>query len=67
MQLADLLDSIQRNFSKRIPSLSLYPYAERLAILNLDTLELRRLTFDHMFYYNIIEFLTLSLHLIQTL
>jgi hypothetical protein len=59
IQLDDLLKNVQRNFSKRIPSLSLYPYGERLAILNLDTLELGRLRFDLMFYYKVLNHLTL--------
>jgi hypothetical protein len=46
IQLIDLPESVQRHFSKRIPSLSLYPDAERLAILNLDFLELKRLRFN---------------------
>jgi hypothetical protein len=58
IQLIDLLESVQRNFSKRIPSLSIYPYAERLAILNLDTLELRRLRFDLALYYKVLKHLT---------
>jgi hypothetical protein len=58
IQLIDLLESVQRNFSKRIPSLSTCPYAERLAILNLDTLELRRLRFDIIFYYKVLNHLT---------
>ena len=57
-QLIDLLDNIQHNFSKRVPSFSLYTYAERLAILNLNTLELRRLRFDLIFYYKVLNNLT---------
>lgn len=56
--LIDLLESVQRNFSKRIPSLSSLPYSERLAILNLDTLELRRLRFDLILYYKVFNHLT---------
>jgi hypothetical protein len=59
LHVDDLLKNVQRNFSKRIPSLSLYPYGERLAILNLDILELGRLRFDLMFYYKVLNHLTL--------
>jgi hypothetical protein len=47
----DLLENVQRNFSKRIPSLSHLTYFERLALLNLEPLELRRLRFDLTYYY----------------
>ena len=50
--LTDLIECVQRNFSKRTPSLSVLTYAERLAMLSLETLELRRLHFDLIFYYN---------------
>jgi hypothetical protein len=56
--LIDLLESVQRNFSKRIPSISNYNYADRLAILNLETLELRRLRFDLIFYFKVFNNLT---------
>jgi ribonuclease P/MRP protein subunit RPP40 len=45
IHLIDLIENVQRNFSKRIPSLSSLPYAERLALLDLKLLELRRLRF----------------------
>ena len=35
----NLIEKVQRNFTKRIPSLSNLAYAERLAVLNLETLE----------------------------
>jgi hypothetical protein len=56
--LIDLIESVQRNFSKRIPSLSSLTYAERIAMLNLETLELRRLRFDLIFYYKVFNNLT---------
>jgi hypothetical protein len=56
--LTDLLESVQRHFTKRIPSLSNCNYAERLARLSLDTLELRRLRFDLIFYYKVFNNLT---------
>jgi ribonuclease P/MRP protein subunit RPP40 len=56
--LIDLIESVQRNFTKRIPSLTSLTYAERIATLNLETLELRRLRFDLIFYYKIFHCLT---------
>jgi hypothetical protein len=44
--LFDLIENVQRNFTKCIPSLSSLPYTERHALLDLDFLELRRLRFD---------------------
>lgn len=55
--LIDIIERVQRNFSKRIPSLSSMTYAERLAFLNLETLELRRLHFDLIFYYKVFNHL----------
>jgi hypothetical protein len=49
---------VQRNFSKRIPSLSSLKYLERLALLNLEPLELRRLRFDLTYYYKVLHNLT---------
>jgi hypothetical protein len=49
---------VQRSVTKRIPSISKLTYAERLAYLNLDTLELRRLRFDLIFYYKVFNHLT---------
>jgi hypothetical protein len=56
--LIDLIEGVQRSFSKRIPSLSALTYAERLAMLNLESLELRRLHFDLIFYYKVFNHLT---------
>jgi hypothetical protein len=54
----DSLENVQRNFSKRIPSLSHLTYFERLALLNLEPLELRRLRFDLTYYYKTLHNLT---------
>ena len=54
----DVLENVQRNFSKRIPSLSSLTYLERLALLYLEPLELRRLRFDLTYYYKILHNLT---------
>ena len=47
--LTDLLESVQSSFTKRIPSISKFAYAERFALHNRDTLELRRLHFHLIF------------------
>jgi hypothetical protein len=53
--LIDSIDAVQRRFTKRIPSLSSLSYSERLASINLESLELRRLCFDLIMYYKIIN------------
>ena len=53
IHLIYLIENVQRNFSKRIPSLSSLPYAERLALF-----ELRRLRFDLIYYYKVFNHLT---------
>ena len=53
--LIELIENVQRNFTKRIASLSSMSYHERLAALNLEPLELRRLRFDLVNYYKIIN------------
>jgi hypothetical protein len=57
IHLIDLIENVQRNFTKCIPSLSSLPYTERLA-LDLDFLELRRLQFDLVYYYKVLNNLT---------
>lgn len=54
----DLLENVQRRFTKRIPSISHLSYLERLAAINLQPLELRRLHFDIVYYYKILHNLT---------
>ena len=51
----DLIVKAQKRFSKRIPCLRALPYKERLFYLNSQPLELRRLHFDLIFYYNILN------------
>ena len=53
--LIDLIESVQRKFSKSIPSLSALPYSSRLNRLNLQPLELRRLHLDLINYYKILN------------
>jgi hypothetical protein len=45
------LEKVQKHFTKRIPSLSHLTYPERLAALDIEPLELRRLKSDLVFYY----------------
>ena len=52
--LIDLLESVQRKFTKRIPSLSNLNYLDRLKVINLEPLELRRLKTDLIHYYKFI-------------
>jgi hypothetical protein len=47
------IENVQRRFTKRIFSISQLSYSERLAVLGLDTLELRRLRSDLVLYYKI--------------
>lgn len=49
--LIDSLENVQRKFTKRIPSLSHLNYLERLKVINLEPLELRRLKIDLTNYY----------------
>ena len=49
------IENVQSLFSRRIPSLSKLSYLERLAILNLQPLEYRRLVADLVYYYKIIN------------
>jgi hypothetical protein len=56
--LLSYLKAFKEVFFKRLPSLSYLTHAERLAVLNLETLELRRLRFDLIFYYKVFNHLT---------
>lgn len=57
--LIDQLERVQRQFTKRIRCISHLSYLERLAVLGLEPLELRRLRSDLLFYYKIINDLTI--------
>ena len=52
------LERVQRHFTKRITVLRNLSYDERLACLELDTLECRRLKADLILYYKIMHNLT---------
>jgi hypothetical protein len=56
--LTDLVESVQRKFTKRIILLSGISYADRLARLGLESLELRRLHFDLINYFKVLTYLT---------
>ena len=45
------IERVQKRFTKRIPELSKLSYAERLACISLEPLELRRLKIDLLLYY----------------
>ena len=51
MKHINALEKVQKHFTKRIPSLSNLSYPERLAALDLEPLELRRLKSDLVLYY----------------
>ncbi len=50
----DLVESVQRKFTKRISGFYNIPYCDRLAQLKLDPLEYRRLVFDIVMVYKIL-------------
>ena len=50
-----LLESVQRNFTRKLPGLKYLSYSDRLKYLNLPSLELRRLCNDLVFCYKILH------------
>ena len=52
------IERVQRHFTKRITELRDFSYRERLSLLNLDTLEYRRLSSDLTLYYKVFNNLT---------
>ena len=50
----DCVERVQRRFTKRLPGLKNYSYGERLTLLGLQTLELRRLHIDLIMCYKIV-------------
>lgn len=50
--LTDLIENVRRNFSKHVPSFSSLVYPERMALLDLESLELRRSRFHFIQYFN---------------
>jgi hypothetical protein len=53
--LMDVIENVQRNFSKPIQSISSLSYLDRLAVLDLKPLELRRLRFDLIYYFEVLN------------
>lgn len=49
------VEAVQRKFTKRVPGLSTLSYRERLDVLELETLELRRLQFDLVQVFKILN------------
>ena len=48
------IESVQRNFTKRLPGCALLNYKDRLQLLNMETLESRRLRQDLLMTYKIL-------------
>ena len=49
------LESVQRRFTKSLSGMSSFSYSERLRLLNLDSLEMRRLSADLMLCFKILK------------
>jgi len=54
IQDIEAVESVQHEFTKRLPGLSNYSYVEKLKRLELQCLELRRLHLDLMWCYKIV-------------
>jgi len=52
--LKKTLESVQRRFTKRLPGMEKLTYRQRLRILELDSLELRRVRADLLFTYKLV-------------
>ena len=48
------IESVQRNFTKRLPGCALLSYKARLLRLGLESLEMRRLKYDLLYTYKIV-------------
>ena len=55
VHLINIIEDVQRSFTRRLPGLSGLSYAERLAKLKLQSLEHRRLILDLFFCYKIVH------------
>jgi ribonuclease P/MRP protein subunit RPP40 len=49
------IERVQKYFTRRLHGMEFVPYNERLALLNLETLEVRRLHSDIIMYYKVIH------------
>ena len=54
----DAIEFVQRRFTKRVPTLENMEYLDRLRALNLESLELRRLKADLVYYFKVFHGLT---------
>jgi len=50
----EAIEKVQRRFTKRLSEINTLSYSQRLKLLNLSSLELRRLHIDLIWCYNII-------------
>lgn len=55
LQDIDTVERVQRSFTKRIPGFQHLSYSDRLRILNLHSLEYRRIVFDLVLVYKILH------------
>ena len=55
MYLIDIIENVQRNFTKRLAGLSNLNYVECLNVCNLEPLELRRTRMDILFVYKLLH------------
>ena len=55
LTLINAIESVQKQFTKRLPGLQNLDYSERLKFLGLQSLEHRRLKFNLILCYNIIH------------
>ena len=53
--LIDLLENVQRNFTKKLSGLCNFNYTERIRVCNLETLELGRIRVDMLFVYKLLH------------
>ena len=51
----DAIEQVQRYFTRRLNGLKMYSYTERLFLLGLESLELRRLKIDLCVYFKILH------------
>jgi hypothetical protein len=58
--MIDMIETVDRKFTKRISSIASLSYPARLAILDLNLLEQRRLRFDLIGYFKVFNHLTPS-------
>ena len=58
LDLIDLIENVQRSFTRRLSSLSHLPCHSRLSQLNLEPFELRRIRLDLICYHKVLTALT---------